>query len=167
MTAEISTATLRHIPLNAVTATVERITYADGRTAVRKELRTPVDSRGPWAASTDPRHWNYWRREIEVYRDDELRNQLAAAGLAVPEAQVEEYADGAVLLMEDINGTPGTEFSLAEHAALARACGRWQAQPPGEREWTSRGFLRDYSTTRDVPWRLMDDDEAWRQPLIA
>ena len=39
--AEVSTATLRHNPLNAVTATVERITYADGRTAVRKELRKP------------------------------------------------------------------------------------------------------------------------------
>jgi hypothetical protein len=167
MTAEISTATLRHNPLNAVTATVERITYADGRTAVRKELRTPVDASGPWAASTDPRHWNYWRREIEVYQDDELRDQLAAAGLALPQAQVEEHADGAVLLMEDVDGTPGTEFSLAEHAALARACGRWQAQPAQPRPWTSIGFLRDYSTTRDVPWHLMNDDAAWQQPLIA
>ena len=109
--AEISTATLRHNPLNAVTATVERITYADGRTAVRKELRKPVDSTGPWAASTDARHWNYWRRELEVYRDEELRGRLANAGLVLPEAQVEEYADGAVLLMEDIDGTPGTDFS--------------------------------------------------------
>ena len=165
--AEISTATLRHNPLNAVTATVERITYTDGRTAVRKQLRKPVDSTGPWAASTDPRHWNYWRRELEVYQDDELRKQLADAGLVLPAAEVEEHADGAVLLMEDIDGTPGTEFSLAEHAALARACGRWQARPAGERTWTSNGFLRDYSTTRDVPWGLMNDDTAWQQPLIA
>ena len=109
--AEISTATLRHNPLDAVTATVERITYPDGRTAVRKHLRKPVESTGPWAASTDPRHWNYWRRELEVYQDEELRKQLADAGLVLPAAEVEEYADGAVLLLEDIDGTPGTDFS--------------------------------------------------------
>lgn len=163
---EVGTTTLRHNPLNAVTANVERVTYADGRTAVRKELRRPSDSSGPWAASTDPRHWNYWRREVEVYRDDELREQLADAGLVLPAAQVDERPDGAVLLMDDIAGTPGTHFSLAEHAALARACGRWQARPAPERPWTSTGFLRDYSTTRDVPWQLMTDDAAWQQPLI-
>ncbi|MGW5193934.1 aminoglycoside phosphotransferase [Kribbella sp. NPDC004138] len=163
---EVGTTTLRHNPLNAVTANVERVTYADGRTAVRKELRRPADSSGPWAASTDPRHWNYWRRELEVYRDDELREQLADAGLVLPAAQTEDQQDGAVLLMDDIDGTPGTHFSLAEHAALARACGRWQARPAPERPWTSIGFLRDYSTTRDVPWHLMTDDAAWQQPLI-
>ncbi|TCC34777.1 aminoglycoside phosphotransferase [Kribbella sindirgiensis] len=163
---EVGTTTLRHNPLNAVTANVERVTYADGRTAVRKELRRPSDSSGPWAASTEPRHWNYWRRELEVYRDDELRDQLADAGLVLPAAEVDERPDGAVLLMDDIAGTPGTHFSLAEHAALARACGRWQARPAPERPWTSTGFLRDYSTTRDVPWQLMTDDAAWRQPLI-
>ncbi|WP_327640535.1 aminoglycoside phosphotransferase family protein [Kribbella sp. NBC_00482] len=163
---EVGTTSLRHNPLNAVTANVERVTYADGRTAVRKELRRPDDSPGPWAASTDPRHWNYWRREVEVYRDDELREQLADAGLVLPAAQVDERSDGAVLLMDDIAGTPGTHFSLAEHAALARACGRWQARPAPERPWTSTGFLRDYSTTRDVPWQLMTDDAAWQQPLI-
>ncbi|WP_410790725.1 aminoglycoside phosphotransferase [Kribbella sp. C-35] len=163
---EVGTTTLRHNPLNAVTANVERVTYADGRTAVRKELRRPRDAPGPWAASTDPRHWNYWRRELEVYRDDELREQLADAGLVLPAAQVDEQPDGGVLLMDDIAGTPGTHFSLAEHAVLARACGRWQARPAPERPWTSTGFLRDYSTTRDVPWQLMTDDAAWRQPLI-
>lgn len=163
---EVGTATLRHNPLNAVTATVERITYADGRTAVRKQLQSPSDTTGPWAASTDPRHWNYWRRELEVYQDDELRGRLADAGLVLPEAQVEEWPDGAVLLMEDIGGTSGTQFSLAEHAALTRAFGRWQAQPVSERPWMSRGFLRDYSTTREVPWHLLTDDAAWQQPLI-
>ena len=44
---EVGTTTLRHNPLNAVTANVERVTYADGRTAVRKELRRPADSSGP------------------------------------------------------------------------------------------------------------------------
>ena len=164
---EIGTTTLRHNPLNAVTVTVERVTYADGRTLIRKVLRKPVNSSGPWAASQDPRHWNYWRREVEVYRDEELRKRLADAGLVLPAADVVEHADGAVLMMEDIAGTHGTEFSLAEHAAFARACGRWQARPAGDRSWTSVGFLRDYSTSREVPWELVDDDAAWRQPLVA
>ncbi|TCO46958.1 hypothetical protein EV646_106197 [Kribbella antiqua] len=164
--AETSTTTLRHNPLNAVTATVERVTYDDGRTIVRKELRKPVDSVGPWAASEDPRHWNYWRRELEVYGDDVLRRQLADAGLPLPEADVEEQVDGAVLSMEDVDGTAGTSLALVDHAALAKACGRWQARPAGERPWTSVGFLRDYSTTRAVPWELLDDDAAWQQPLV-
>ncbi len=160
--------TLRHNPLNAVTETVERLTYADGRTAIRKRLRRPVEVSGdPWGASQDPRHWNYWRREVEVYRDEELREQLAAAGLVLPDAEVAEDDGGAVLMLEDVTGLAGTEFGLAEHGALAQACGRWQAQAAGEREWTSRGFLREYSTTRQVPWELVDDDDAWRQPLIA
>lgn len=165
--ADVRTTTLRHNPLNAVTATVERLTYPDGSTVIRKQLRKPVQSTGPWAASTDPRHWNYWRRELEVYADDELRKQVADAGLVLPAAQIAEHDDHAVLMLEDIGGTPGTEFSLAEHAALARACGRWQARPAARRPWTSTGFLRDYSTSRDVPWHLADNDAAWQQPLIA
>ncbi|MFK4087684.1 aminoglycoside phosphotransferase [Kribbella sp. NPDC020789] len=160
---------LRHNPLNAVTETVERVADDAGRTVVRKRLRRPVEVRaGPWAGSVKPRHWNYWRREVEVYRDETLRADLAAAGLALPEVEaVEEDDGGALLVMEDVAGLAGTEFGLAEHGALARACGRWQARPAAEREWTSTGFLRAYSTTRDVPWELVDDDDAWRQPLVA
>lgn len=160
--------TLRHNPLNAVTATVERITDAAGHTLIRKELQQPTAAaEGPWRASEDPRHWNYWRRELEVYRDDRLREQLAGTGLVLPEAEVEEHPGGAVLYLEDIEGRPGTAFTLDDHAALARACGRWQSRPADEVPWTSVGFLRDYSTTRDVPWKLLADDAAWKQPLIA
>ena len=158
---------LRHNPLNAVTAKVERITDAEGHTLIRKELQEPTGTEGPWKASEEPRHWNYWRRELEVYRDDRLREQLAGTGLVLPAAEVEEHPGGAVLYLEDIEGLPGTEFALDDHAALARACGRWQARPTDEVAWTSVGFLRDYSTTRDVPWTLLDDDAAWKQPLIA
>jgi hypothetical protein len=159
--------TLRHNPLNAVTATVERITEPDGRTVIRKELREPVEFDGPWAGSRDPRHWNYWRREIEVYRDEKLRDQLRGTGLYLAEVEIEEIGGGAVLHLEDIAGLQGTEFGLEDHAALSRAVGRWQAKPAEVEPWTSVGFLRDYSTTRDVRWELLDDDAAWEQPLIA
>jgi hypothetical protein len=159
--------TLRHNPLNEVTATVERITEPDGQTVIRKEIREPVEFEGPWAGSNDPRHWNYWRRELEVYRDKELRDQLDGTGLVLPEAEIDEIDGGAVLYLEDIVGVPGTEFALEDHAALAKACGRWQAKPAVEVPWTSKGFIRDYSTRRVVPWELLDDDAAWQQPLIV
>ncbi|WP_203589753.1 hypothetical protein [Streptomyces sp. SID13031] len=104
---------------------------------------------------------------MEVYRDAELRGRLEGTGLVLPGVEVEEIAGGAVLYLEDIVGRAGTEFTLEDHAALARACGRWQARPAVVRPWTSVGFLRDYSTTREVPWELLDDDAAWRQPLVA
>ncbi|MEV6413049.1 aminoglycoside phosphotransferase [Kribbella sp. NPDC051718] len=162
--------TLRHNPLNAVTATVERITREDGTTYIRKELREPVPRQEigkPWAASVEPRHWNYWRREVEVYLDDEVRAQLQGTGLVLPGAEVDELAGGAVLYLEDVAGRAGTDFGLEDHAALARAVGRWQARPAVVRPWTSVGFLREYSTTREVPWGLLHDDAAWRQPLVA
>ena len=43
--------TLRHNPLNAVTATVERITDAEGHTLIRKVLQQPTVAEGPWMAS--------------------------------------------------------------------------------------------------------------------
>ena len=165
--AEIGTATLRHNPLNAVTATVERVTYADGRTLIRKELRNRADRtvRGPPPRIRGTGTTGAARSRST--RTTSFASNSPMRGLVLPQADVDEHADGAVLMMEDIEGTQGTEFALAEHAAFARACGRWQARPAGDRGWTSVGFLRDYSTTRDVPWELVDDDAAWRQPLIA
>ncbi|WP_238334845.1 aminoglycoside phosphotransferase family protein [Kribbella amoyensis] len=147
--------------------TVERIVNTDGSTVIRKELRRPSGAKDSWAASIDPRHWNYWHRELDVYQDHELRHQLAAAGLELPNAEIEETPTGAVIHLEDIHGVPGPEFTLDDHAELARAVGRWQAVPAPDRPWTSIGFLRDYSTTRDVRWDLLDDDAAWQQPLIV
>ena len=84
--------TLRHNPLNAVTASVERVHRADGSTVVRKELRRPAATdTGPWAGSDDPRHWNYWRREAEVYASAKVRAGLRDTGLDLPASCV-KYA---------------------------------------------------------------------------
>ena len=163
---------MRHNPLNAVTAIVERVTDAAGRTLIRKELRRPDPSStegtpGAWAASTDPQHWNYWRREADAYLSGPLREGLQAAGLDIAHADVEETDTGAVLWLEDVAGTPGTEFTLDDHAALASGLGRWQAQGPLTDTWASRRFLRHYSASKPARYELVEDDAAWEQPLIA
>ena len=164
--------TLRHNPLNAVTAVVERVTDAAGHTLIRKELRRPDPSltegtAGAWAASADPEHWNYWRREADAYLSAPLREGLQAAGLDMAAADVEETNTGAVLWLEEVAGTPGTEFSLDDHAALAAALGRWHAQGALNEPWASRRFLRDYSASKPARYELVEDDAAWEQPLIA
>jgi hypothetical protein len=159
-----ATETLRHNPLNAVTASVERVQLADGSTRVRKQLRRPnAEDTGPWAGSNDPRHWNYWRREAEVYGSAAVRADLRDTGIDLPAAHVE---DGRVLWLEDVAGRPGPEFTLADHERFATALGRWQARGPLEAPWTSRGFLRDYSASKAAPYELVNDDRAWDQPLV-
>lgn len=169
----VSSEPLRHNPLNEVTGGIDRVTDPAGRTFIRKRLCPPQPGAVPagptgtrWSASADPRHWNYWRREAEAYRSGELRGSLEKTGLAMPGCTVEEQPGGMMLWLEDVAGTPGTEFTLADHAAVARAAGRWQAQGPLHASWTSRRFLRDYSTNWTVPWQLLDDDAAWQRPLI-
>jgi hypothetical protein len=164
--------TLRHNPLNAVTAVVERVTDAVGHTLIRKELRRPdpastEGTAGAWAASTDPKHWNYWRREADAYMCEPLRTGLRSADLDMAAAEVEETDSGVVLWLEDVAGTPGTTFSLEDHAALAAALGRWHAQGPLSESWASRRFLRDYSASKPARYELVEDDAAWEQPLIA
>jgi hypothetical protein len=168
----VSRETLRHNPLNAVTAIVERVTDAAGHTLIRKELRRPDPfstdgTAGAWAASTDPEHWNYWRREADAYLSEPLREGLKAAGLDMADANIEETDTGVVLWLEDVAGTPGTDFLLDDHAAVAAALGRWQAHGPLRETWASRRFLRDYSASKPARYELVEDDAAWGQPLIA
>jgi hypothetical protein len=168
----LSRETLRHNPLNAVTAVVERVADAAGHTLIRKQLRRPDPSStdgtaGAWAASLDPQHWNYWRREADAYLSRSLREGLEAAGLDIARGDVEETDAGVVLWLEDVAGTPGTEFFVDDHAALAAALGRWHAQGPLSETWASRRFLRDYSGSKPARYELVEDNAAWEQPLIA
>jgi hypothetical protein len=159
---------LRHNPRNAVTATVERIRQPDGTSVVRKAIRAfDPDAVDFWQASSDPRHWNYWRREIEAYQSSELQASLDGTGLAMAAADIDDHGDRAVLTLEDVEGTHGHGFSLEDHAAVGRAVGRWQAQPPLDLRWLSQRFLRDYSNSKPVPYDLVEDDRPWQHPLIT
>ena len=62
---------LTHNPMNAVTGGIWRVTAGDA-TAVCKVVTdgSGADAPAHWEASTDPHHFNYWRREIEWYGND-------------------------------------------------------------------------------------------------
>jgi len=161
--------TLRFNLDNPTTVVVERVVDASGRSRVRKELRragTTPPAVAHWSASTAPRRWNYWHREAEVYADAGLRASLAGTGLALPAAEVVDHADGTTLWLEDVPGALGVDFDLDDHVALAAGLGRWQARGPRDAPWASRGFLRDYSTSRPGDVRHLDDDAAWAHPLV-
>lgn len=166
---------LRHNTRNQVTGSIDKVTTADGRTLVRKRLRRPVDTASPsrWSASDDRASYQWWRREAEVYADPALRSELETAGLSLPQATIEESPDGATLWLEWVDGRTTSELGLDDYRALATGLGHWQAAGPRHPSWASAGYLRAYESAhlRDADaagaLALLDDDEAWRQPLVA
>lgn len=163
--------TLRYNPNNAITGIVERVWDSGGASRVHKELRRPGTVRTSvehWVPiSAAPAAWNYWHREADVYGDTSLPDALASTGLGLPAVEMTEHRDGISLWLEDVAGTNGSDFSLADHVATAAGLGRWQGRPAHHQpSWASRGFLRDYTTSRPDNFALLDSDDAWSQPLI-
>jgi hypothetical protein len=154
-------AELTHNPLNGVTGAIWR----EGD-VVHKVLTRRGEAPAHWAASDDPRHWNYWRREALVY-ESALPERL---GLRAPRLlDLSETPDGdLVLRLERVDGRHGAELTIDDLSATAHALGSSQGRSelPAE-PWLSRSFLRTYSGTRAVDWALLEDDAAWRQPLMS
>ena len=150
---------LTHNPSNGVTRGVWR--RGD---VVHKVLTRRKEAPAHWAASDDPRHWNYWKREALVYTTG-LPERL---GLGAPRLLGwEEKPDGDLeLRLEHVDGAHGGALAQDGLRAAARALGRAQGTPPPDEPWFSRGFLRDYVGSRAVDWSLIDDDAAWAQPLV-
>ncbi|MET9390617.1 aminoglycoside phosphotransferase [Streptomyces sp. NPDC006624] len=159
---------LTHNPRNGVTAGVWRVTGA-GRSAVLKVLTRTKESAVSWAASNDPRHWNFWRREAYVYRSG-LAGVWQRHGIRAPRLlECVERPDGDVALwLEDVPGEPATAWPLERHVEYARRLGAAQgAVGAGEdHPWLSHRFLRDYTADRAPGQDLLADDGAWQHPLI-
>jgi hypothetical protein len=151
---------LTHNPLNGVTAGV----WKRGN-VVHKVLTRRRAAPRHWASSEDPRHWNYWRREALVYASDlPKRLGLGAPGLL----ELVESPEGDVeLRLEHVEGRHAATLAIEDLEAVAQALGRVQGRRdlPDE-PWLSRGFLRAYSGSRPVDLALIDDDDAWAQPLM-
>lgn len=126
-----------------------------------------------WAAGADDeRHWSYWAREAKAFESG-LTELWARSGIRAPRCHlIVDAADSIDLYLEDVHGLPGEQWPLEAYGEVARALGRAQggvvvAERAADRPWLSRHFLRDYVTDKPVDYGLLDDDAAWRRPLVA
>src|SRR3954469_18268538 len=112
---------LVHNPTNGVTGGLWR-TWG----AVHKRLTRRADAPAHWAASDEPRHWNYWRREALVHRSA----LPARLGLSAPRVlAIDESEAGIELVMEDVEGRHGDQLDVEDVAAAAASLGRAQGGP--------------------------------------
>ncbi|MDH6213564.1 aminoglycoside phosphotransferase [Streptomyces pseudovenezuelae] len=162
---------LVHNPRNGVTGGVWRVAAGD-RTAVLKVLTRSKKATGRWAATEDPRHWNYWRREAYVYESG-LAQSWQPYGIRAPRllASVERPDGDVALWLEDVHGEQATAWPITRHVEHASRMGAAQgatrsAESADDRPWLSRRFLREYVGSNTLGQELLDADEAWRQPLI-
>ncbi|NKB99842.1 MAG: hypothetical protein GKR90_15280 [Pseudomonadales bacterium] len=121
--------TLVHNPKNAVTERIER-RVVDGQTVVVKAFScknredTPVE----WRASTEPRHWNYWAREANVY-ESRLNDHMVGTGVRLPTMiSLVRSQETIELTMEDVIGRTGSDLTLQDCGLIAKAWGHAQGQ---------------------------------------
>ena len=165
-TTRLRVESLTHNPLNMVTDELHRISWDDGATksAVRKVVTRGGQGEQHWRPSEDPRHWNYWRREADVYQSD-LPGRL---GMRAPTLLGSfERGDDVVLWLDAVTGTTGIASTVDSLGVAANALGRAQgpADLPDD-DFLSRGFVAEYAASKPAPISLLYEDAAWEHPLI-
>lgn len=125
------------------------------------------------AASDDPGHFNYWRREPLAYTTGLATTAFAAGGVRAPALlDLTDNPDGSVtMLLEDVAGRPGTTLGATELGEFAYRLGLGQAGNVRSADWMARDFLRDYTLAQPIPGDLSWDhpavEQAWSPELRA
>jgi hypothetical protein len=135
--------------------------------AILKLLQSPANA--GWVnmgEGDDQTHWNYWKRELLVYRSAIL--SALPPGLAAPRCYgaVELPGDVAILWLEDLGSLSGARWSLDQFALAARHLGRFNgayASPDSQPSfpWLSRRRHRQWLATAEIQ-RL-----PWDHPLVT
>ena len=153
---------IAHHIINNVTAGLQRIVgVASDRnenfswSVILKILHLkPEDSAAIFNSSQDPTHWNYWQREALAYTSgilDNLTDDLVAPRCF---ATNEPSANVVWLWLEDIQGIPGTAWSLERFGLAARHLGYLQGtyaltQSLPNEPWLSRDWHRTWVSNID------------------
>ncbi|MFB9662655.1 aminoglycoside phosphotransferase [Glycomyces mayteni] len=135
---------------NQATGGIWQVT-GPGGDAVLKHLTPAGDGAAHWAASEDPGHWNYWRREQLAYESGFAAGYGIGAGIGAPGLLAcGERPDGSVeLWLEHVEGTAGRDCTVEELAEFARRLGTVQGRKRTVEPWHSRNFLRQYAGRRE------------------
>lgn len=119
---------LRHNKGNAATYGIWRVRGAAGQAVLKIYRPGAPGYAGCWPTSTEPTHWNYWRREPLAYAEGLTSTVYAEAGVSGPEMlETNVRADGMVeLWLEYVPGSGGFEWAPSRIARFAYELGAGQ-----------------------------------------
>jgi hypothetical protein len=171
---------LRYGIMNPVTQGLHRVTgtaTVDGEirpwSMIRKAMGLdPASGPNPsFEMSDEPRHWNYWKRELLAYTSGYLPNEPGALRAPRCFAAHDLEGDRAVLWLEELTGRSAETWPSTRCAVAARQLGRWQAGLTGanlpDEPWLSRDWLRVLLTTRlRREAEIVADPANWKTPLV-
>jgi Phosphotransferase enzyme family len=125
-----------------------------------------------WLSGRDPSHWYYWRREVFAYTSGLLAS--LSGGLRAPRCHLatEGPGESVRLWLEDVADRPATAWPLERYRMACRHLGQAQGaflvdRPLPDERWLSRQWLRAYLRQRAGNIALLDDPQAWANPVVA
>ncbi|WP_051393465.1 hypothetical protein [Glycomyces arizonensis] len=164
---------LQHNTVNEATGGIWRVT-GPGGTAILKHATPGSGGPGRWAASDDPHHWNYWKREYLAYTTGAAARYGEGTALSAPQllAAAERPDGSAELWLEDVQGTAADRWDTGQFTHFARQLGAAQARhvTGSEQAWHSRTWLRQYSGRNafaDIDWDHPTAARHWPGDLRA